>query len=209
MELEKTAAEQKKRKTNLAVAGGCVAFFSAMVGMAYAAVPLYAMFCQVTGYGGTTQRATQYSNRVLDREITVRFDANTAGVPWEFEPVQREVTIKIGETKQVAYKATNKFSTPTTGRATFNVTPELAGAYFNKVECFCFTNQTLKAGETVDMPIVFYVDPDILKVPEMKNIKTITLSYTMFLADKNKPVAAVGTQEGGKAISNTEANLGG
>ena len=209
MDLEKTAAEQKKRKTNLAVAGGCVAFFGAMVGMAYAAVPLYAMFCQVTGYGGTTQRATQYSNRVLDREITVRFDANTAGVPWEFEPVQREVTIKLGETRQVAYKATNKFSTPTTGRATFNVTPELAGAYFNKVECFCFTNQTLKAGETVDMPIVFYVDPDILKVPEMKNFKTITLSYTMFQADKNKPVAAVGTKESGKAISNTEANLGG
>ncbi|PLP59605.1 cytochrome c oxidase assembly protein [Mesorhizobium loti] len=209
MDQEKTVAEQKKRKTNLAVAGGCVVFLSAMVGMAYAAVPLYAMFCQVTGYGGTTQRVTQYSNRVLDREITVRFDANTAGVPWEFEPVQREVTIKLGETKQVAYKATNKFSTPTTGRATFNVQPELAGAYFNKVECFCFTNQTLKAGETADMPIVFYVDPDILKVPELKNIKTITLSYTMFLADKNKPVAVMEPRESGKAISNTEANLGG
>lgn len=209
MDQQKTVAEEKKHKTNLAVASACVAFFGAMVGMAYAAVPLYAMFCQVTGYGGTTQRVTQYSDRVLDREITVRFDANTAGVPWEFEPVQREVTIKLGETKQVAYKATNKFSTPTTGRATFNVTPELAGAYFNKVECFCFTNQTLKAGETVDMPIVFYVDPDILDVPELKNIKTITLSYTMFLADKNKPVAAVETKESGKAISNTEANLGG
>lgn len=209
MDQEKTAAERKKQKTNLAVAGACVMFFGAMVGMAYAAVPLYAMFCKVTGYGGTTQRVTQYSTRVLDREITIRFDANTAGIPWEFAPVQREVTIKLGETKQVAYKATNKFSTPTTGRATFNVQPELAGAYFNKVECFCFTNQTLKAGETADMPIVFYVDPDILNVPELKNIQTITLSYTMFSADKNKPVAAVGGKESGKAISNTEANLGG
>ncbi|MBN9233277.1 MULTISPECIES: cytochrome c oxidase assembly protein [Phyllobacteriaceae] len=209
MESETTAAEQKKHKANLVVAGSCLAFFGAMIGMAYAAVPLYSMFCKVTGYGGTTQRVTQYSTKVLDRDIIIRFDANTMGVPWEFEPEQRSVTIKLGETTKVAYKATNKFSAPTTGRATFNVQPELAGAYFNKVECFCFTNQTLKAGETVDMPIVFYVDPDILKVPELKDIKTITLSYSMYQVETKQPLAATLNKDAAKTISNTEANLGG
>jgi cytochrome c oxidase assembly protein subunit 11 len=160
-----------------------------MVGMAYAAVPLYQMFCQITGYGGTTQRVTQYSDRVLDREITVRFDANTSGsLAWDFKPVQRDVTMKIGETVQIAYTATNEFSTPSGGRATFNVTPDLAGSYFNKVECFCFTDTTLKPGETLEMPVVFYVDPDIENQPELKDLKTITLSYTFFPTD-GEPVA--------------------
>jgi cytochrome c oxidase assembly protein subunit 11 len=132
------------RRNNRLVAATCVAFFGGMVGMAYAAVPLYQLFCQVTGYGGTTQRVEQYSDRVLDRTITVRFDANVSGaLPWEFAPVQRDVTMKIGETAQIHYAASNPFSTPTAGRATFNVTPEMAGAYFNKVECFCFTDSTL------------------------------------------------------------------
>ncbi len=199
-----------RSRNDAVVVGVCLAFVGGMIGMSYAAVPLYDMFCRVTGYNGTTQRVEQVSTTILDRKMTVTFDANVApGLPWEFKPLQREVTLRIGETAQVEFEAKNTSDVPTTGQAIFNVTPMVAGAYFNKVECFCFTNQTLKAGETVDMPIVFYVDPDILKVPEMKNIKTITLSYTMFLADKNKPVAAVGTKESGKAISNTEANLGG
>lgn len=199
-----------RNRANVAVAGVCVAFFAGMVGMAYAAVPLYRIFCQVTGYGGTTQRAEQqYAGKVLDREITIRFDANAAGVPWEFEPVARSVTVKIGETARAHYRAVNKLPTPTTGRASFNVTPDLAGAYFNKVECFCFTNQTLQPGETADMPVVFYVDPDIVNVPELKDIKTITLSYTMFLAEGDKPVAAAPDSGKSKNTDTAEKTLGG
>lgn len=205
-----TVTDPAKKNTNRVVAGVCIAFFAGMIGMAYAAVPLYAMFCQATGYGGTTKRATQqYANRVLDRDVAIRFDANTAGVPWQFQPVTRSITIKIGETVQAHYTATNKFDRPVTGRATFNVQPELAGPYFNKVECFCFTDTTLKPGETLDMPVVFYVDPDIVNVPELKDLKTITLSYTMFPVEKNKPVASSAPAASSNKVSDTEANLGG
>jgi cytochrome c oxidase assembly protein subunit 11 len=199
--------DQKKERSNRLVAGVCVAFFVGMVGMAYAAVPLYAMFCQITGYGGTTQRVEQYSDRVLDRKITVRFDANiSSGLPWNFAPAQRDMTMKIGETAQAHYTATNIFSVPTSGRATFNVTPEMAGAYFNKVECFCFTDTTLKPGETLDMPVVFFVDPAIVDVPELKDITTITLSYTFFPIEKDEPVAAAPAES---TSTNTEDKLGG
>lgn len=206
-----TSRKPAGKNNNVVVAAVCLAFFTGMIGMAYAAVPLYKMFCQATGYGGKTQRAEQqYAGRVLDREVTVRFDANVAGVPWDFQPVERSVTMKIGETVQVRYKATNKFDRPVTGRATFNVQPELAGPYFNKVECFCFTDTTLKPGEALDMPVVFYVDPDIVNVPELKDMKTITLSYTMFPIEKNKPVALSEPVQGdSNRVSNTEGNLGG
>jgi cytochrome c oxidase assembly protein subunit 11 len=188
--------DARTRRSNRLIAGVCVAFFGGMIGAAYASVPLYRLFCQMTGYGGTTQRAEhQYSDKILDRTITVRFDANTAGVPWQFAPVQRDMTMQIGETVQAEYRAANLSDRPTTGRATFNVTPDMAGAYFNKVECFCFTESTLKAGETLDMPVVFYVDPAIVDVPELKNIKTITLSYTFFPVEKEAPVAVDGTGE--------------
>jgi len=202
--------DQRTRTSNKLVAAICVAFFGGMVGMSYAAVPLYALFCKVTGYGGTTQRVEQYSDRVLDRKITVRFDANVAGgLPWDFKPVARDMTMKIGETAQAHYTATNVFPTPSAGRATFNVTPEMAGAYFNKVECFCFTDTTLKPGETLDMPVVFYVDPDIADVPELKNMTTITLSYTFFPIDVAKPVAAAPQAGGDTTQTNTDGNLGG
>lgn len=205
-----TEPDRRKERSNRVVAAVCLAFFGGMVGMAYAAVPLYAMFCKVTGYGGTTQRVEQYSDRVLDREITVRFDANVSGgLPWDFKPVAREVTLKIGETTQAHYTASNPFSVPTAGRATFNVTPEMAGAYFNKVECFCFTDTTLKPGETLDMPVVFYVDPDIVDVPELKNLKTITLSYTFFPIEAEKPVAAAPRAGEGAIESTTQDKLGG
>ncbi|MDH6230182.1 cytochrome c oxidase assembly protein subunit 11 [Mesorhizobium soli] len=200
----------KSQRTNKVIAGVCVAFVGGMVGMAYAAVPLYAMFCKVTGYGGTTQRVDQYSDRVLDQKVTIRFNANTSGgLPWDFKPVARDVTIKIGETTQAHYTATNHFDKPTYGRATFNVTPELAGAYFNKVECFCFTDTTLKPGETLDMPVVFYVDPDIVNVPELKDVKTITLSYTFFPIEGAKPVANAPQAGDLKTNENTDGNLGG
>ncbi|MBA3446051.1 MAG: cytochrome c oxidase assembly protein [Pseudaminobacter sp.] len=210
MNREAATLDPRTRRSNKVVAGVCVAFFGGMVGMAYAAVPLYAMFCQITGYGGTTQRAEQYSDRILDRKITVRFDANTSGgLPWDFQPVARDVTMNIGETTQVQYAAKNLFDRPSTGRATFNVAPEMAGAYFNKVECFCFTDTTLKPGETMDMPVVFYVDPDIVDVPELKDLTTITLSYTFFPIDGEKPVAAAPGLDEANTIHNTDGKLGG
>ena len=174
----------RARRSNLVVAGACAATFVGMIGMAYAAVPLYQLFCQVTGYGGTTQRVEQYSDTVIDRMVTVRFDANVAsGLPWDFKPEQRSITMKMGETVKVAYRATNPFDRPTRGRASFNVAPAMAGAYFNKVECFCFTDTELKPGETLEMPVVFFVDPAIDDVPELRNMTTITLSYTFFGID--------------------------
>lgn len=199
--------EGKARRSNGLVVGVCLAFFGSMLGMSFAAVPLYDLFCRVTGYGGTTQRVTQYSQTVLDREITVRFDANVAGgLPWDFKPVARDITLKIGETTQVAYEAKNMFTAPASGRATFNVTPQLAGAYFMKVECFCFTDTQLAPGETMDMPVVFYVDPAIVDLPELKNINTITLSYTFFPLEKP---ASRDSADAGSGISNADSKLGG
>ena len=200
----------KTERTNRVVAVACVGFFAGMVGMAYAAVPLYDLFCKVTGYGGTTQRVEQYSKTVLDREIKVHFDANVSGgLPWDFKPVQRDVMLKIGETTQISYEAKNVFSAPTSGRASFNVTPQLAGAYFMKVECFCFTDTELKPGETMDMPVVFYVDPEIVDVPELKNINTITLSYTFFPIADDKPQASAAVRAGGNSKTNADTDLGG
>ena len=185
-----------KQRSNRVVVGTCLAFVAGMVGMAYAAVPLYDMFCRVTGYNGTTQRVEQASDVILDEKVKVTFDANTSGgLPWEFKPVQRDIDIRIGETVQVMYKAKNLSSKPTTGQATFNVTPMQAGAYFNKVQCFCFTETTLQPGEEMEMPVVFFVDPDMVKAVETKDIKTLTLSYTFYPREPSKPVAQVKTEE--------------
>ncbi|CAN7547506.1 cytochrome c oxidase assembly protein [Ensifer sp. ENS07] len=184
------------QRSNRVVVGTCLAFVGGMVGMAYAAVPLYDMFCRVTGYNGTTQRVEQASDVILDEKVKVTFDANTSGgLPWEFKPVQRDIDIRIGETVQVMYKAKNLSSKPTTGQATFNVTPMQAGAYFNKVQCFCFTETTLQPGEEMEMPVVFFVDPDMVKAVETKDIKTLTLSYTFYPREPSKPVAQVKTEE--------------
>lgn len=194
----------RMQRSNRRVVVICLGFFSGMLGMAFAAVPLYDMFCRVTGYGGTTQRVEQYSQTVLDRDIKVRFDANVAGgLPWDFKPVRRDVTLKIGETTEIAYEAKNVFSAPVSGRATFNVTPQMAGAYFMKVECFCFTDTELAPGETMEMPVVFYVDPAIVDVPELKNIHTITLSYTFFPLERSTPQAAATR---GTTDTNTDAD---
>lgn len=180
----KTSQGTERSRANARLAIFCGAFFFGMIGVAYASVPLYKLFCQVTGYGGTTQRVEQASERILDKTIKVRFDANTgASMPWRFQPKQRQVEIRIGETTQIAYEATNRSSTPVTGTATFNVTPQAAGAFFNKVECFCFTETTLQPGETLDMPVIFFIDPDVVNSKELKDISTITLSYTFFPVD--------------------------
>ena len=187
-----------KKVSNGAIFAGCAVFVAGMVGMAYASVPLYRLFCQVTGYNGTTQRVEQYSDKILDKTIQVTFDANISpGLNWDFKPA-KAVDPKIGETLQIEYTATNRSSSATTGTAVFNVTPMEAGAYFNKVECFCFTEQTLQPGQSVTMPVVFFVDPEIAKAEETRNIKTITLSYTFYPSAPGKPVAAL--PEGGKTV---------
>lgn len=181
-----------KDRANGVVVASCLAFVFGMVGMAYAAVPLYDMFCRVTGYNGTTKRVEQASDVILDKTIKVTFDANTAsGLPWAFKPVQRDIELKIGETIQVEFEAKNLSKKATTGQAVFNVTPMVAGAYFNKVQCFCFTETTLQPGEDLKMPVVFFIDPEIVKAVETKGINTLTLSYTFYPREPSKPVAAL------------------
>lgn len=189
---EKEIKTAKKSKTDRKIAFACVGFVGAMVGVSYAAVPLYEIFCQVTGYGGTTSRVEQASDVILDKKIKVRFDANISpNLGWEFKPKVREIEILIGETAQIEYFAQSIAKMNTHGQATFNVTPQSAGAYFNKVECFCFTETELEPGETLDMPVVFFVDPEIVESEETRGIKTITLSYTFFPYESDKPVAAI------------------
>lgn len=154
-----------------------------MVGMAFAAVPLYQMFCQVTGFGGTPQIAAENPKGVIAREMKVRFDVNVErALPWTVKAAA-PITDKIGQVDTVNYMATNNSDRPMTGQAIFNVVPEKAGIYFNKIECFCFTEQTLQPGETVEMPIVFFIDPDLDDNPELNTIKEITLSYTFYASD--------------------------
>lgn len=162
-----------------------------MVGLAYASVPLYRLFCQVTGFGGTTQRAEAAPTQTVDRRMTILFDANTAGsLPWTFEPVQRSLDVKVGEENFAYYRATNNSDHEITGSAVFNVTPDTTGAYFNKIECFCFTQQTLKPGQTVEMPVSFFIDPAIVDDRGLDKINTITLSYTFYPSDEPSNVSS-------------------
>nr|WP_299498918.1 cytochrome c oxidase assembly protein [uncultured Rhizobium sp.] len=180
----------KGSRGNLAVMFACGAFVAGMVGMSYAAVPLYSLYCKVTGYNGTTQRVEQASDVVLDEKIRVEMDTNAASdLNWNFKPVDYAVEPKIGETVRVNFTVTNNSLREKTGQAVFNVSPMVAGAYFNKLECFCFTDVTLKPGETREMPVVFFVDPDIVNHQETKDMKVLTLSYTFYSRDTDKPVA--------------------
>ena len=152
-----------------------------MVGASFASIPLYEVFCQVTGYGGTTQVAEAAPGEILDRKMTVRFNADVGReMPWRFAPAQDRIDIKVGEQALAFYRAKNISGRTMTGTATFNVTPAKAGQYFNKVECFCFTEQELKAGAEIDMPVTFFIDPDIANDPNLNEVTTITLSYTFF-----------------------------
>jgi cytochrome c oxidase assembly protein subunit 11 len=172
----------------------------AMVGLTFASVPLYRIFCGATGYAGTTQRAAAAPDQGVARDalVTVRFNAETATeLGWEFRPLQEQVTVHPGEERVVAYRAVNRTNQPVTGTATFNVTPFKAGIYFNKIQCFCFTKQHLAPGESADLSVSFFVDPDILTDPNTRDVDTITLSYTMFRAkddgqpdqDSSRPLA--------------------
>jgi cytochrome c oxidase assembly protein subunit 11 len=179
-----------------------VGIIAAMVGLTAASVPLYDWFCRVTGYGGTTQRAGGAPVEVLDRTITVRFNADVdPKLGWRFAPVERTVDVKIGENRLAFYSAENVGERPLVGTATFNVTPYDAGPYFSKIHCFCFEEQPLMPGETVEMPVSFYVDPAILDDPDTAELETITLSYTFFLAERATDELAAETAAGDAAES--------
>lgn len=171
--------DRKLRTALLAVLGVCT-----MTGVAFASVPLYRLFCQVTGFGGTTMRADAAPGAV-DGKVTVAFDANVSPkLTWKFKPELASDTISIGARDMAFYTATNTGTVPITGTATYNVTPEVAGKYFSKIQCFCFTEQTLKPGETIRMPVIYFVDPKIMTDPDTKDIEKITLSYTFYPSDK-------------------------
>jgi cytochrome c oxidase assembly protein subunit 11 len=190
-------ADGRAGKGHLVIALACAAVVAGMVGMSFAAVPLYRLYCQVTGYAGTTQRAEAASDTVLDRTLTVRFDSNVASeLPWIFEPAQRRLEVKIGENTLAFYKATNTSDHAITGSAVFNVTPESAGVYFNKVQCFCFTEQRLEPGQSVDMAVSFYVDPAFVDDADTKDLSELTLSYTFYPVAK--PAKRLGQVEAGE-----------
>lgn len=159
---------------------GLLVVVGVMVGASYAAVPLYRLFCQVTGFGGTPKVATGPSATVSDRMMRVRFDSMVNGLDWSFQPVRREIRVRVGESTIAYYRARNDSDRPLIGTATFNVTPLKAGSYFSKIECFCFTEQRLEPGQTVDMPVSFFIDPAIDENVNLDDVTTITLSYTFF-----------------------------
>lgn len=164
-----------------------VIWFFVMFALAFASVPLYKIFCQKTGFGGTPQISESNFSKVIDREISVRFIANThRDLPWEFLPLQHTVQLKIGESGLAYYKAKNCSQKPIVGMATYNVSPDIAGQYFNKVFCFCFEEQKLDPGESMEMPVQFFIDPAFADDPLLKNVNEITLSYTFFEFKKNK-----------------------
>jgi cytochrome c oxidase assembly protein subunit 11 len=193
----------KKSAGNFALAVGLLSLSAGMVGASFAAVPLYRIFCEATGFAGTPQRAEAGAERMLDNEIVVRFDGNVAGLPWSFKPEVPQVSVKLGETTLVNFVAENSGDDEVTGTATFNVQPDIAGAYFNKIECFCFTEQTLKPGERLEMPVQFFVSPDLADDRELAGTRAITLSYTFFpTADRGReqPVARTQGDIGGEKL---------
>jgi len=188
------------RRRDFVVAGCAAGFAAFMVGMAYAAVPLYDWFCRATGFNGTTQVSTAAPGEVLDRKITIRFDANVGGgLPWRFEPEQNTIEVKIGEVVTINYRVINLSARETTGLAAYNVAPLNLGAYFQKINCFCFNEQKLKAGEKREMPVVFYVDPALVRDSDAADLNSITLSYTFYpQREPSRPVAE--TRTGGAKL---------
>ena len=177
------AANRSHSRRNGATVVLLVSVVTGMIGLSFASVPLYRLFCAATGYGGTTQRAETAPTRIAAGLITVRFDAQVApGLDWEFRPLERAVAVHPGAQNQVFFRAVNRTAAPVTAQAVYNVTPNKAGIYFDKLQCFCFNSQTLAPGQSVDMGVVFFVDPDIMTDPSTSEVRSITLSYTMFQA---------------------------
>jgi cytochrome c oxidase assembly protein subunit 11 len=174
-------AAPASRRSNGTTVMLLVAVVIGMGGLSFASVPLYRLFCEVTGFGGTTQRATAAPTEIADAVVAVRFNAQTASdLGWEFRPLVREIKVRPGEQFEMFYRATNRGAAPSTGTATYNVTPTKTGIYFEKIQCFCFDEQLLAPGESRDMGVMFFVSPDLVKDPSMRDVHTITLSYTMF-----------------------------
>jgi cytochrome c oxidase assembly protein subunit 11 len=194
-------ARLSRQRRNLNVLMVLVGVVAGMTGLAYASVPLYRLFCQVTGFGGTPQRAEIAPTQISDRVMRVTFTADVAaGLGWSFQPMQRNMELKVGENKLAFYVAKNEESKPVTARAIFNVSPEMFGAYFTKIECFCFTEQTLQPGQRVEMPVSFFIDPAMLDDPQLKKMNDITLSYTFFrAADDGAANQKVGQVRNGQA----------
>jgi cytochrome c oxidase assembly protein subunit 11 len=169
----------------------CLAVAAGMLGLAYASVPLYNLFCTVTGFGGPPMLASRPADRVLDRTLTIRFDANVApNLPWRFTPETPSIRVKVSETQTITYRIQNTGYAPATAMATYNVLPELAGSHFMKLECFCFQENTLQAGESMEAAVVFYIDPAIADDPGMADVHDITLSYTYFPSKNGKSLEA-------------------
>lgn len=188
------SVDKKRLRRTALIAGAVVA---GMTGMAFAAVPLYDAFCKVTGYGGTTQEAQAAPTQILDQRIEVRFDANTSpDLPVEFAPKQHAETLRIGETGLAFYRVRNTSNEPVVARATYNVTPHVAGQYFAKLECFCFTDRVIAPGAEADLPVVFFVDPEIVSDPDTAEITTLTLSYTFFRSTSPEAQALLEAAEG-------------
>jgi len=183
--------DKRALRRDVLVAAACGAFVALMVGAAYASVPLYSWFCKTTGFGGTTQVSSQAPDHVLGRTLTIRFDSNvTPGLPWKFEPEQNEINVRIGEVATVHYKIVNQAARAISAQASYNVSPPQVGSYFNKINCFCFTEQRLKAGETRELTVVFYVDPAIAQDRDQNDLNTITLSYTFYRQREPAPPLA-------------------
>jgi cytochrome c oxidase assembly protein subunit 11 len=179
--MSSTDPSDAQRKRNGRVALWCAAGFALMTGVAFASVPLYRAFCQVTGFDGTTRRADAASATVLKDEVTVRFDANVrGGLPWTFKTLQTSQAARLGETKLAFFRITNNSDKPITGRAVYNVVPEQAGAHFRKLQCFCFEDLTVKPGETIEAPVLYFIEPAYAQDFETKGKKEVTLSYTFF-----------------------------
>ena len=199
MDIGQPNTKKPRLTRDAVVAAICGLVVVLMVGASYAAVPFYNWFCRATGFNGTTQVATSApSGKRLERTISVRFDSNVApGLPWKFEPEKTEIQLRIGEVTTVYYTVTNQAARTTTGQAAYNVAPLTVGAYFQKINCFCFTEQTMAPGETRQMPVVFYVDPSVVKDSDNDGLNTITLSYTFYPVrdPAPKPVAAVETDK--------------
>jgi cytochrome c oxidase assembly protein subunit 11 len=194
----RSEAQVRARRRDLAVAAACGVFVAFMVGMAYAAVPLYSWFCRTTGFGGIPQIATVAPGQTSDRTITVRFDANVGvGLPWRFAPERTSIDVRLGEVVTVFYTASNLSTQETGGQAAYNVAPTTVGGYFTKINCFCFTEQHLAPGETREMAVVFYVDPSLMQDSDQDDLNTITLSYTFFPLHPGKPGVAEGTSPAG------------
>jgi len=195
------ATEIRHQRSNRKTALIALSIALGMLGLGYASVPLYRIFCQVTGYGGTTRRVDEAQAAAIrdsGRTISIRFDANVErGMPWEFKPLQRTDTVSIGARDMALFWAKNGSDKTITGTASFNVEPEQAAKYFNKIQCFCFTEQTLKPGEQVRMPVLYYVDPAILDDPDNKDVEQITLSYTFHVTSVGDAKALDRSQSGG------------